>query len=82
MQSALREIGIPSDESFANFILTRFENPTMAEAADAYLQTRGLVVRNVAGYGLPTCLRITIGDEIACRAVASALADFMKGARA
>ena len=82
LQSALREIGIPSDESFANFILTRFENPTMAEAADAYLQTRGLVVRNVAGYGLPACLRITIGDEIACRAVASALADFMKGARA
>lgn len=80
--SELATIGLPSNESFANFILPRFESAEMAAAADAYLQSRGLVVRAVAGYGLPEHLRITVGDEIACRAVVSALTDFTKGARA
>ncbi len=74
--------GVPSDESHANFILARFETAEQAEACDAFLQSKGLIVRNVAGYGLGTCLRITIGDEIACRNVAGAVDAFMKGARA
>jgi len=82
LQDELASIGLPSDESFANFIVPRFESPEAAAEADAYLQTKGLVVRALAGYGLPAFLRITIGDEIACRAVAATLADFMKGTRA
>ncbi|MCF6273101.1 MAG: histidinol-phosphate transaminase [Rhodobacteraceae bacterium] len=82
LREALAKAGIPSDESHTNFILARFADTPTANAADAYLQNRGLVVRNVAGYGLADCLRITIGDEIACRAVAATLTDFMKGARA
>ncbi len=82
LREKLAAIGIASDESFANFILARFESAELAAAADAFLQSRGLVVRAVAGYGLPAALRITIGDEIACRAVAAALAEFMEGARA
>ena len=82
LQDALAAIGLPSIESFANFIVPRFEIAETAAEADAYLQTRGLVVRALGGYGLPAHLRITIGDEIACRAVASTLTDFMKGARA
>jgi len=30
----------------------------------------------VAGYGLPNCLRITVGDEASCRRVAHAVAAF------
>ena len=82
LRTELAAIGLPSDESFANFILPHFDSFEAASEADAYLQSRGLVVRAVAGYGLPEYLRITIGDEIACRAVVSALTDFMKGARA
>ncbi len=82
LRSELARIGLPSDESFANFIVPRFETPETAAEADAYLQTKGLVVRGLSGYGLPEYLRITIGDEIACRAVAATLSDFMKGARA
>jgi len=33
-------------------------------------------VRRVGGYGLPGHLRVTIGDEEGCRAVAEALGDF------
>jgi len=82
LREALASVGIPSDPSFTNFILARFADANAAAAADAYLQTKGLVVRNVAGYGLPEYLRITIGDEIACRAVAATLSDFINGARA
>ena len=49
------------------------------EAADAHLKSRGLIVRRVGGYGLPGHLRISIGDEAGCRAVAGALRDFGAG---
>ena len=45
------------------------------------LQTQGLIVRRVAGYKLPHCLRITIGDEAACRRVAHAIAAFKRSAK-
>ena len=41
----------------------------------------GLIVRRVAGYNLPNCLRITVGDEPACRRVAHAIGQFKAGAR-
>ncbi len=79
LAAALAELGIPSDTSCANFILARFASPGQAEAADAHLQSRGIIVRRVAGYKLPAALRITIGGEEACRRVAEALAEFRKG---
>ena len=32
-----------------------------ANAADAFLRARGIIVRKVGGYGLPHCLRVTVG---------------------
>ncbi len=46
--------------------------------ADAYLNEHGIILRRMEAYGLPQCLRMTIGDEEANRAVVSALADFLK----
>jgi histidinol-phosphate aminotransferase len=76
LANALAEHGVPSDVSSANFILARFASIAEAEACDAYLQKEGLIVRRVASYGLPHCLRITIGDEASCRRVAHAVAQF------
>ncbi len=76
LASALAELGVPSDVSSANFILARFASPEEAQACDAFLQGEGLMVRQVAGYKLPHCLRITIGDEASCRRVAHAVARF------
>ena len=76
MADALAEIGVPSDVSCANFILARFKSQAEAEACDDYLKTQGLIVRRVAGYQLPTCLRITVGDESACRRVVHAIRQF------
>ncbi|NIZ15754.1 histidinol-phosphate transaminase [Phaeobacter sp. HF9A] len=75
----LAELGLPSDVSCTNFILPRFASQAEAEACDSFLKARGLIVRRVAGYNLPTALRITIGDEAACRAVAAAIKDFKAG---
>ncbi|EDQ06913.1 Histidinol-phosphate aminotransferase [Sulfitobacter indolifex] len=80
LADALAEIGVPSDVSCANFVLARFANQAEAEACDDYLKTQGLIVRRVAGYNLPQCLRITVGDESACRRVVHAVRQF-KGAR-
>lgn len=76
LAEALASSGVPSDTSCANFILARFGNRQEAEACDDYLQSQGLIVRRVAGYKLAYALRITVGDEIACRRVAAAIAAF------
>lgn len=76
LADALAEIGVPSDVSLANFILARFTSQAEAEACDTYLQSQGLIVRRVAGYKLPTCLRITVGDESGCRRVVHAIRQF------
>lgn len=79
LAEALAEQGVASDTSCANFILARFADRAEAEACDAALQTRGLIVRRVAGYNLPNALRITVGDGSSCERVAAAVADFKAG---
>lgn len=76
LSEALAELGVPSDTSMANFVLARFSSEDEAVACDAFLQQQGLIVRRVAGYKLPHCLRITVGDEASCRRVAHAVAQF------
>lgn len=73
----LGEAGVPVTPSQANFLLADFGGAERAEAADAFLKSRGLIVRRTASYGLPGHLRITVGDEAGCRAVAEAVRDFM-----
>lgn len=70
----LRQIGVGCDESHANFVLARFADATEAGVADAALRADGILVRRVTGYGLPAALRITVGDEPACRRVAAVIA--------
>lgn len=77
LAEALMEKGIPSDTSCANFILARFADQDIAEACDEALKSEGVIVRRVAGYGLPNCLRITVGDEASCRRVAHVIGQFM-----
>ncbi|HWU26083.1 MAG TPA: histidinol-phosphate transaminase [Rhizomicrobium sp.] len=78
----IRRIGLRVGESVANFVLIHFPEtgPHSAKAADAYLSARGLVLRSTASYGLPHCLRMTVGLEEANRSVVEALAEFIKSA--
>jgi histidinol-phosphate aminotransferase len=81
LAAEIGKLGLTVTPSVANFILVHFAKGTAqgADAADAFLKARGIIVRKVAGYGLPDCLRITIGTEADNRAVVSALADFLGG---
>lgn len=81
LAEALAEHGVPSDTSMANFVLARFANEAEAEACNAYLQSQGLIVRQVGSYNLPHALRITVGDEASCRRVAHAVGQFKAGAQ-
>lgn len=80
MAGALAEMGLPSDTSTANFILVRFASEAEALACNDYLMMQGILLRHVGGYGLPHCLRITVGDEASCRRVVHAIGQFKSGA--
>jgi histidinol-phosphate aminotransferase len=74
-------LGIEVIPSQANFVLGRFPKKpgkTAAEA-EAFLATKGVLVRGLANYGLGDALRITVGLEAHNRAVAEALGAFMRG---
>ena len=76
LRDRLLGMGLGCDESFANFLLARFASREEAEAAEARLRQDGILVRKVAGYKLPDCLRITVPDAAGCERVAGALAAF------
>ena len=76
LRRTLVETGVRCDESYANFVLARFADEEEADACDAALKRAGIIVRRTGGYGLPNCLRITVGDEASCRLVERAVAAF------
>jgi histidinol-phosphate aminotransferase len=70
-------LGIKITPSAGNFLLLHFGGETQARAADRFLLGRGLILRAVGAYGLPHCLRLTVGTEEANRLVVAALKDFV-----
>jgi histidinol-phosphate aminotransferase len=73
------KIGIEVTPSIGNFVLMHFPSTKGKDAvsADEYLKGRGIILRRVAAYGLPNCLRMTVGTEDDNRRVVAALAEFM-----
>ena len=78
LSSELKKINIPSDRSFANFLLIEFPNRSVANAADLFLNKNGIIVRNVSSYGLDFALRISIGTSIDCEKVIVTLKNFQE----
>lgn len=76
LTQAIKGFGFEVFPSAGNFVLVRFPDATRAAAANDYLNMRGIIVRGVGGYGLPDCLRITIGTDDQNRAVLDALSEF------
>ena len=75
----LEKLGLGVTPSVGNFLLIHFPSTLgkTAKEADAFLTQRGLILRGVAAYGLPDCLRMTVGSEEANRLVIEALGAFM-----
>jgi histidinol-phosphate aminotransferase len=80
----IEALGLKVTPSVGNFILIHFPTNAgrTAKEADAFLTSRGLVLRAVGAYGLPNCLRMTVGDAEANRLAVKALAEFLKPGRA
>ncbi|RDD61903.1 histidinol-phosphate transaminase [Ferruginivarius sediminum] len=68
--------GVEALPSVGNFVLLRFDGDARAEAAVAHFKENGVLVRRMASYGLPDCLRVSIGTETDMRMAADALASF------
>jgi histidinol-phosphate aminotransferase len=81
MAEALAALGLGVTPSAANFLLLHFPkgNGKSAQAADKFLHERRIILRRVEEYGLPNCLRMTIGTEEENRAALDALTSFMSG---
>lgn len=77
LTAELQRSGIRVWPSEGNFILADFGTIEQAGAAHGAMAARGVIVRMMAGYGLPHCLRITIGTAEECAMVADILSAFM-----
>ncbi len=77
LQSRLEELGLLCIPSVANFILVDMRRDGRA-IADALLR-KGVIVRSMEGYGLPTHIRVTVGtpqeNTRAIKALAEVLGD-------
>ena len=76
LTQAIRGFGFDVLPSAGNFVLVRFRDADQCTRANDYLNSKGIIVRPVGGYGLPEALRITVGTEDQNRAVIDALSEF------
>jgi histidinol-phosphate aminotransferase len=74
----IKALGLAVTPSVANFLLIHFPPDAArgAVACDEFLKSRGIILRRVASYGLPDCLRLTVGTADENRAVIAALKTF------
>ena len=72
-------LGCEVTPSVANFLLIHFPKQAGRDAVgcDEFLKSRGIILRRVASYGLPDCLRLTVGTAEENRAVLAALKEFL-----
>jgi len=75
-----RGLGLGVTPSVGNFLLLDFDGTgKLALDAERYLAEQGLLLRAVGGYGLESCLRMSIGLDDENHAVIDALAEFVGG---
>lgn len=63
LTTALQPTGIAPPVSHTNFVLFPFKNCEAAARIDTSLRAQGIVLRNMAGYGLPHCHRLTVVND-------------------
>ena len=74
----IEKLGLKVTPSVGNFLLVHFPGGRHGAAeADAFLVARGIILRRMESYGLPSALRLTIGTAEANRAVIAALREFL-----
>ena len=84
LQARFRDLGLEPLPTVANFVMVRFpsEPARNADAARRFLAGRGILVREMAGYGAPDFIRLSVGSEADNHLVVEAIRDFLNGAEA
>ena len=80
----LEKLGLTAYPSITNFLLVNFAGPAAngqavayAERARQFLKARGVLVRQMDAYGLPHCLRVSIGTAEDMRLAVDAVGAFL-----
>lgn len=76
------ETGLTVHPSQGNFVLLQFASEAQANEADKALKEQGIIIRKTGNYGLPHCLRGTIGEPDQNARVQAALLPFTPSAGA
>ena len=65
LEKELKKLNLSFQTSVTNFLLIKFSNETQfnAQSAEKFLASRGILVRGMSVYNLPSYLRISLGTE-------------------
>jgi len=79
LDAGLQRLGLATIPSVANFVTAHFpaQGAHSAANAAAFLKSKGILPRAIAGYGMAHSLRFTVGTEAENDAVLAALAEFL-----
>ena len=75
MQASILQAGFMPLPSVANFFLIRFASLEAAAVAHQFMIDRDILLRRMTPYGLPDCLRMSIGNDAEMELVTSAFKD-------
>ncbi|WP_108658890.1 histidinol-phosphate transaminase [Acuticoccus kandeliae] len=78
LRERIGALGFTVAPSVGNFVLIDFSSVPGGDAgeADTFLSARGVILRRVSAYGLPTMLRMSVGDDEGNEATIAALAAY------
>lgn len=78
LQAQLRQYGFNCYDSETNFFLIDLKDRTSAQSVLKFLEQMQIFIRGLDAYGLPNCLRISIGKPEENSALLAALANWQK----
>ena len=62
IESILKKLNFPYIPSIANFVTLIFDNDKQANLFTTQFLKNGIILRHLRSFGLPECVRVTIGN--------------------
>ena len=80
LEKELKKLNLSFQTSVTNFLLIKFSNETKfnAQSAEKFLASRGILVRGMSVYNLPSYLRVSLGREEENRTLIKELKSFLE----
>lgn len=78
LSEGVMALGIRVLPSATNFVTVELDSATEAQRVDAELARRGILIRGLSNYGMPRCLRISVGTDAQVERVLTAFAEIKR----